>query len=318
MKIALVDVDGKIPNLALMKISAWHKSKGDVVFWYRPSFIPEENDLFSSYYLDEYSPPDRIYASKIFTFTKDFTAYHPKDPAPIKGGTGYDIERKLPEEIEAMSPDYSIYPQFHAAYGFLTRGCIRSCPWCVVPKKEGSFHIVNDLPSVAEHVLDRRGKRDVILLDNNFLAADDAFICDTLTFSKKEKVRLDFNQGLDARLVDDFRARYLAAANWVRFIRFSCDTHAMLPEIERAVSKLRKAGSHRPIFCYMLVKDDLEEAEERLRFLVKLGITPFAQAYRSLSVEDYRISKAQRNFCSFANVKGGKMCLKMKFSDYYH
>lgn len=116
MKIQLIDVDGhNFPNLPLMKISAWHKGKGDSVEWYDPltAWI---------------NPPDKVYMSKVFTFTPDYP--HPVCAAKIiKGGTGYEYPsggESLPDEIEHIYPDYSLYPELckDTAYGFLTRGCL--------------------------------------------------------------------------------------------------------------------------------------------------------------------------------------------------
>lgn len=118
MEIGLIDVDGhNFPNLALMKLSAWHKFNGDSVDWY--------SSLWSN--------PDKIYASKVFTFSPDEMTIRGDHPDPIKGGTGYRIYEDLPQDIDDMLPDYSIYPQYDFAIGFLSRGCIRKCPWCVVP-----------------------------------------------------------------------------------------------------------------------------------------------------------------------------------------
>ena len=124
MNIALVDVDGHsgFPNLALMRLSAWHKAQGDSVEWWNG---------FTHY--------DRVYLSKVFTFTPDFTTVIDADEI-ITGGTGYKDYTSLPPEVEATPPDYSIYPHYKRAVGFLTRGCIRGCPWCIVPRKEGYIH----------------------------------------------------------------------------------------------------------------------------------------------------------------------------------
>ena len=99
------------PNYALMKLSAWHKEHGDEVEWF--------NALM---------PYDRVYSSKVFTFTPE-DEYLPPDT--IKGGTGYGLYGKLPQEVDDMFPDYSMYPDCDYAIGFLTRGCVRNCPWCV-------------------------------------------------------------------------------------------------------------------------------------------------------------------------------------------
>lgn len=294
MNVALVDVDGrhKFPNLALMKLSAWHKAQGDSVEWYSPLF----------------SKPDKIYASKVFTFTTDYTDYAPGHPEPVRGGTGYDPSEKLPEAVEHMSPDYSLYPNWQPAIGFLTRGCIRNCPWCIVPRKEGGLREVDDIERVSA------GRKEVVLLDNNFLAADPDFVREQLEKIARLKLRIDFNQGLDARLVTQENAKLLSACRWIRFIRFSCDTSAMIEPIRRAVSLIRESECKREIFCYMLVQD-IADAEMRLRALVDMKVTPFAQPYRDFS-EDSTPTEEQRRFASFVNVKGGKLCRKMSFSEY--
>lgn len=122
MKIGLIDVDGhNFPNLALMKISAYHKSKGDNVEWF--------------FGFDEY---DKVYMSKVFTFTEDFTqVINAKEI--IKGGTGYDLKSKLPQEMENMYPDYDLYGIKDVAYGYLTRGCPRGCKFCIVAEKRRSM-----------------------------------------------------------------------------------------------------------------------------------------------------------------------------------
>lgn len=295
MKIALVDVDGRnFPNLALMKLSAWHKAQGDSVEWYSPLF----------------SRPDKIYASKVFTFTQDYIDYAYGDPEPVRGGTGYDPAVRLPDEVERTLPDYSIYPEWGSALGFLTRGCIRNCPWCIVPRKEGTLQVVDDIERIAA------GRRDVVLLDNNFLAAPGEFVREQLEKAARLGLRLDFNQGLDARLVRFWNAKLLARCRWMRFIRFSCDTAAMIEPIRRAVRLIRETGSRREIFCYMLVQD-IGDAETRLRALVELGVTPFAQPYRDFT-DNAATTKEQRDFARFVNVKGGKLALKMSFKEYYH
>lgn len=294
MKVALVDVDGhNFPNLALMKLAAWHKAQGDSVEWYDPLF----------------SRPDRIYASKVFTFTPDFEDYAAGDPEPIRGGTGYDPNVKLPDEVERTLPDYSIYPEWGAALGFLTRGCIRNCPWCIVPKKEGRLREVDDIERVAA------GRQEVVLLDNNFLAASPDFVLEQLEKAARLRLKLDFNQGLDARLVTPENARWLADCRWIRFIRFSCDTVAMIEPLRRAVELVREAGFRREIFVYMLV-NDIGDAETRLRALVDLNVIPFAQPYRDFTADSTPTAE-QRKFASYVNVKGGKLCRKMSFEEYY-
>lgn len=138
MRVGLIDVDGhNFPNLALMKLSAYHKDRGDEVSWY---------DIFGEY--------DRVYMTKVFTHTPDYNFSIPNAREIIRGGTGYDIHSRLPEDAEKIVPDYSLYPYIDkkTAYGFLTRGCIRRCPWCIVPKKEG------DDTAVPRRGRNRRGR----------------------------------------------------------------------------------------------------------------------------------------------------------------
>lgn len=294
MKIALVDVDGhNFPNLALMKLSAWHKAQGDSVEWYDPLF----------------SRPDKIYTSKIFTFTPDFQDYAAGDPEPVRGGTGYDPAVKLPDEVERMIPDYSLYPDFPSAIGFLTRGCIRNCPWCIVPKKEGALQEVDDIERISAE------RKEVVLLDNNFLAASPDFVLEQLEKAARLRLKLDFNQGLDARLVTPENARLLTACRWIRYIRFSCDTVTMIEPLRSAVKLVREAGFRREIFVYMLV-NDIGDAETRLQALVDLRVTPFAQPYRDFTGNSTPTAE-QRKFASYVNVKGGKLCRKMSFKEYY-
>ena len=130
MEIGLIDVDShNFPNLALMKLSSYHKSKGDNVEWWNG--------------LKHY---DRVYQSKVFdsTYTKDNEFCVMADEI-VKGGTGYDLKNRLPDEIEHAYPDYSLYNIKSTAYGFLTRGCPRHCPFCIVSEKEGNTHTVADL-----------------------------------------------------------------------------------------------------------------------------------------------------------------------------
>ena len=162
MRIGLIDVDCHAskkkwgatvyPNLALCKISAYHKSKGDEVEW-----------------ATQFEHYDILYKSKIFNFTEDDRYIYDADRI-VTGGTGYDITSHLPEEIDRMTPDYSIYPNIpkDTAYGFLTRGCPNKCPWCVVPRKEGRIKPYRDVDEIATD-----GRKKLVLMDNNILAAGD-------------------------------------------------------------------------------------------------------------------------------------------------
>ena len=261
MRVALCSVDGhNYPNLALMRISAYHKMRGDCVEWYAPLF--------------RY---DKIYASKVFTFTRD-NPYLP--PETIKGGTGYDVRSALPLEIEQCKPDYSIYPEFTAAYGFLTRGCCNKCPWCVVPMKEGGLRIVADIETIAQ------GRKDVVLMDNNFLAAPFDFVKEQMEKAAAMRLRLDFNQATDARLYDERTARIMARVHYSKYVRLACDTDNQIPAVKNAVELLRGYGYRGDVFCYVLARnDELESAKFRIRALTEFdkNIVPFVMPYRSLT-----------------------------------
>lgn len=283
MNIALHDADShNFPNLVLMKLSAWHKSQGDKV------------ERFMPLYANEY---DLIYSSKVFSWTKN-DIYLPENT--IKGGTGYKdkLHDCLPDEVEHFMPDYSLYPDFNASLGFTTRGCIRNCPWCVVPMKEGKLRAHAEI----EEFL-RPDSRDVILMDNNILAHEHGI--KQLEKSINLGLRIDCNQGMDARMVthDDAIARLLAKVHWIKFIRFSCDTVDQIPYVQKAVEAIRKydRAFYYEFFCYVLVKE-IPDALERVEFLRELGIKPFAQPYRDIESNKEPL-RDLRNFARWVNHK---------------
>ena len=289
MKISLVDVDGhNFPNLALMRIAAWHKANGDDVKWFDPLF----------------DHPDRIYASKVFTFTPDYQ-YFPSGADIVKGGTGYDVRSRLPDEIEAIPPDYSIYPQYDYCIGFLTRGCPNKCPWCVVHEKEGGIHVVGDIEKIAV-------RKTVKLMDNNFLAADERFVTEQLEKMARGKRRIDFNQALDCRRVGFWNARRLAEVKWDRYIRFSCDTDAAKEPLELAVRLLREYGYKREIFVYVLAKD--MDALNRVKFCEKIGVTPFVMPYRDLHDASHEVPRELKRLARWCNVQSIRKSIA--FEDY--
>lgn len=295
MKISLVDVDGTgFPNLALMKISAYHKQRGDTVDWYSPMF----------------SHPDVIYASKVFTWTADYTDYYVGDPEPIRGGTGYDIQSRLPEDMERMIPDYSIYPAVDYAIGFLSRGCIRRCPFCVVPRKEGEIREDRDITLVCMG-FDGKRRHDVILMDNNFLANRLEYISDQVEKSVRLKLRLDFNQGLDARLMTEDHARILGRVRWLNYIRFACDSAAQVEPVVNAMRLMRGVGYRREFMVYFLAKDAAETYARIRAVMVGDGrVTPFVMPYRDLDGDGSdAVDEDVKHLARWANrVKIRKSC----------
>lgn len=245
MKIGLIDVDGHngFPNLALMKIARYHKSRGDDVSWY--------DVMFGGQY-------DRVYASKVFSFTEDYGYFIHADEV-VRGGTGYDIHVNLPDEIEYLQPDYSIYHQIDSktAYGFLTRGCPNKCKWCVVPQKEGSIRPYMDVDDIAVD-----GRTNLILMDNNIVACD-------YGLRQIEKIiergyRVDFNQAIDARLITDDIALMLSKVRWMGYIRLGCDTSAQVKYCKSVIDKMISLGYKGAFMLYTMLHGDIEECYDRV------------------------------------------------------
>ena len=275
------------PNFALMKIAAYHKERGEQVTWWNP--------------LETF---DCVYSSKVFTFTPEEPML---PPDTIKGGTGYGIMNELPPDIDAMFPDYSLYPDCNHAVGFLTRGCIRNCPWCVVPRKEGKIRAYADWKDIK-----RPDSRDIVFMDNNVLACDHGL--GQIESMIGQNVRVDFNQGLDARLISPDVADALARLKWIRFCRMSCDTDAMLDKVLDAVRYLGNAGM-KPyrIFVYLLVQD-IQSAERRATALRDAGVDVFAQPYRDFE-NNIEPTQEQRDFARWVNRKPIFKSVK-RFDDY--
>ncbi len=277
MNIGLIDVDGhNFPNLALMKISAYHKSKKDLV---------EFATIYRKY--------DILYKSKVFSFTPDDeNAYQTKKV--IRGGAGYNIKLKLPKEIDLMFPDYHLYNCEHA-YGFLTRGCNNNCDWCIVPEKEGKIKSYRKIQDVVGSSFD-----SAILMDNNILQSD--YGIKQIEEIIKLKIRIDFNQGIDARLIDDGIAKLLSKVIWLHPVRLACDTSASIKQLKKAVTNLRWRNVT-PVryFVYCLVKD-VNEAMGRVKEIKGIACDPFCQPYIDFR-KNIEPTKEQKRFCRWVNWK---------------
>ena len=264
MKIGLIDVDGhNFPNLALMKISAWHKSQGDSVEWWWG-----------------WGQYDRVYMSKVFDST-----YSPDIPEPlnakevIKGGTGYGLQNKLPDEIERMCPDYSIYPQYTngKAYGFLTRGCPNNCPFCIVSEKEGRKSC-----KVAD--LDQwwSGQKQIILCDPNLLACKDHM--ELLEQLAESNAWVDINQGVDARMLTEKNIEALNKLK-IKNIHFAWDlmerSEAVLKGLNlyREIGKKNAHGSFGTVYVLMNFNTTMEENLYRVNTLADMGFDPYVMIY---------------------------------------
>ena len=275
IKIGLIDCDSHhFPNLPLMKLSAWHKQQGDSVEWYQP--------LFSGHM-------DRVYVSKVFSFTPGYEYYIDADEV-IKGGSGYCIElvdgkeiyhaereRQLPPEIEYIYPDYSLYPELtkDTAYGFMSRGCPRGCNFCHVASKEGrKSYKVADLSEFWN------GQKNIVLLDPNTIACLDWR--DILQQLIDSGAYVDFSQGVDIRLMTEEKAEMIKRIK-IKNIHFAWDRYEdrdkIVPEF-KMFSELT-GWDRRKMTVYVLTNFDttIEQDLERIYTLRELGYWPYVMIY---------------------------------------
>lgn len=277
MKIGLIDVDGHgFPNIPLMKLSAWHKSQGDTVEWYEP--------LLSGHL-------DKVYMSKVFSFTPDYEYYIDADIIE-RGGSGYCIElingkeqynkendTNLPEYIEHIYPDYSLYPELtkNTAYGFLTRGCPRSCEFCHVSCKEGrkSFKVA-DLSEFW------RGQKNIILCDPNILACPDHI--ELLEQLAESNSHVEFNQGLDLRFINDKNLNILKHIKFlnihVAFDRWE-DKDIIEPKLRKFCQETGFDRNRGRVMVYILVNFNttLEQDIYRIQLCRELNVSPYPMIY---------------------------------------
>ena len=267
MKIGLIDVDGhNFPNLSIMKLSTWHKQNGDQVEWYNPL-------------TGWYDIPDRVYMSKVFSFSPDYP--HPVNAKEIiRGGTGYyypDGGAELPDEIGHIYPDYSLYPQYtnDTAYGFLTRGCPRGCGFCIVGGKEGrTSRKVADLSEFW------RGQKNIVLLDPNITACREwQGLFQQLIDSK---AWVDFSQGLDIRVMTDDKVEMLKHMK-IKQVHFAWDNYSdrdkIIPQF-RAFKEIT-GWDKRKMGVYVLTNYNSthEEDLERIYTLRDMGYWPYVMVY---------------------------------------
>lgn len=286
-RIGLIDVDhenkheSKFPNLALMKISAYHKRNKDNVEWYTP---------FASSY-------DVVYMSKVFRFTPDYGQVINNAKEIKRGGTGYDLTSQLPEEIDRMQPDYSLYPYIDSktAYGFITRGCPNKCKWCVVPRKEGNIKPYMDIDEIA---ID--GRTNIILMDNNILACE--YGINQLRKIAEKGYRIDLNQAIDARLITDDIAQLLASIRWIDFIRFGCDTPKQIRDCENAITLIDQYSNKKKRYLmYCMLHGDINECYNRLMYWKQYKtVRVVAQPYRDYDNPAQIIPQWQKDMARWA------------------
>lgn len=259
MKIGLIDVDSHhFPNLALMKISAFYKNRGDCVDWW---------DGFTHY--------DAVFVSRVFD--DEYSSWG--EPAidadtAIFGGTGFDRHKDLPEAVENTCPDYGLYPKFQQAHGFLTRGCPRCCPFCIVSEKEGRRS-----RQVAELDYFWRGQKEIKLLDPNLLACPDhERILRQLVDSG---AWVDFTQGLDIRFITDANV-WLLNRMKLKAVHFAWDNpQEDLTPFFRRYTELAKPNRHRKPGAYVLTNFNSTHEEDlyRVETLRALGYDPYVMIF---------------------------------------
>jgi len=254
MKILLLNIDQRFPNLALEKIALWHKD--DEVIWDMPIMA---------------SQCDKVYVSCIFSWNKNLCRQW-EGIAEI-GGSGYDITKTLSKQIEDVKP--------HINWGFTTRGCIRNCSFCIVPQKEGKIRDVGDLLDLWD------GKaKQITLLDNNILGLPNHFdlICKQ---ARDNKIKVDFNQGLDHRLLTDDICKTLKKTSHTEY-RFAFDHPSYEKTVTKAIDMLRKHGINRCMW-YVLVgfNTTFDEDLSRLNFLRDRNQNVYVQRYNQCVLPEY-------------------------------
>lgn len=262
MKVLLVNIDSKIPNLALEKLRVYYEERDAKVYQMKDKSILPFTDVY-----------DKIYVSCVFDYNKHRCKKW-EGVAEI-GGSGYSLKKCLPSKIDRIKPKINL--------GFATRGCIRNCPFCIVPTKEGRIRIVGDV-----YDLWNRQGQDIVFMDNNILAAPDHFfkICKQL---KKEKLKVDFNQGLDHRLLTgrickELFSLRLITTHHVR-LRFAFDHISYKESVLKALKMLKKHGlKHHQTrwYIYVGIDDTMKTVLDRINILRDAGQLVFVMRDRKV------------------------------------
>ena len=277
MKIGLIDVDGhNYPNLPLMKLSAWHKQNGDSVEWYIP--------VIHGFPLP---PMDKVYLSKVFSFTPDYQDFVNAKEV-IKGGSGYCIslidgkevynkekDNCLPDEIEHIYPDYSLYGITDTAYGFLSRGCPRGCEFCHVAAKEGKCsYKVADLSEFW------RGQKNIVLCDPNVIACPDWK--ELLQQLIDSKAKVNINQGIDIRIMTDEKAEMIKKIR-VDSVHFAWDRYEdkniIIPKFKAFKEITGWKARKTSVYVLTNFNTTLDQDLERIYTLRDMDYDPYVMVY---------------------------------------
>lgn len=295
MRIGLIDLDNIndlkhcFPNIPLMKISAWHKKQGDSVEWYYP--------LLGHF--------DKVYISKVFSFTDEYPYFI--DAGEVeRGGSGYAIklidgkevyqsenDKPLPYEIEHIYPDYSLYGITDTAYGSTSKGCPRKCDFCHVKSMHLQGTIAHKVADLSEFW---NGQKYIQLCDPNVLACVDWK--DILQQLIDSKAYVDFNQGLDIRLMTDEKAEMLKQIK-IKKVHFAFDRFQdwdlITPRLE---TFMNTTGWNRDrVSCYVLCNFDttLDQDLKRIYFLREHKIQPYVMLYNKENIpKGHVMRKLQR------------------------
>ncbi len=279
MRVLLLQLDGKLPNIALMRISAHHCERGDTVEFRRAfSQASVQIGLFDNF--------DKVYASTIFTRTRHIAvALKQARPDAVIGGTGWDMTRTVESlGITTLEQDYSIYPEYPHSIGFSQRGCRLKCGFCVVPKIEGKVRTEQTI----RHIW--RGEphpRNVLLLDNDFFGQADW--SERIAEMRDGGYRVSFNQGINVRTLDHRQAHALSTVRYSdddfkkRQIYAAWDNLKDGKRLFFGLRALRRWIKPDDIVVYMLIGywpgETHADREIRRWKLRNFGCRPFPMAY---------------------------------------
>lgn len=330
--IGLIDIDSKIPNLALMKISSFYKSMGEKIQLYPIQNYYRKIPNNQIYKIADKINKDcsKIYASAIFTHSQPTISILKEicNEKLIVGGTGsFTPKSKLILPIEIMKPDYNLYTVdeiakritgigtknhklkkakeiVNAGHGFTSRGCIRNCPFCMVPKCEGEFRQAAEISDLLNP------KSNILILHDNNLSADPDCVV-KLREIRDRKLIVDINQGIDIRLLNEDIARELSLVKHLRSIHYAWDLMDYESQVIRGISILTKYIKPYRHMCFMLVgfNTSYEEDEYRMQKLINFGIAPYVMIYNNNEKGDIRL----RHFARWVNSRIYKIC---SFNDY--